>query len=87
MAKRRNRDREILEFYLLNLLLAYRPILRISGVIILAYSVVTLLVSPTMVSITLGVAIILLSLSGSYQATLYLAKVAAWVGTIRRKSD
>ena len=83
MTKRRNLDREGLEIYLLNLLLAYRPILQISGLLFLITSVVALALSPIGGSIALGVAILLVTLSYSYQATLYLAKVGAWLGTIR----
>ena len=42
MTKHRNRDREILEVYLLNLLLSYRIIFRIVGPIVLVYAIVAL---------------------------------------------
>lgn len=87
MAKRRNLDRESLEVYLLNLLLAYRPIIQISGLLFLMTSVFALSMSPAVGLIALGVAIFLLLVSFSYQATLYLAKLGAWLGTLRMEND
>ena len=83
MAKRRNIDRERLEIYLLHWLLAYRPILLIGGLFVLAYSIIALFLSPIAGCITLGLAILLLLPSHSDQVTLYLAKVGAWLGTIK----
>ncbi|KPL06212.1 hypothetical protein AMJ86_09415 [bacterium SM23_57] len=87
MAKRRNLDRESLEVYLLNLLLAYRPIIQISGLLFLMTSVFALSMSPVVGLITLGIAIFLVMVSFSYQATLYLAKLGAWLGTLRMEND
>jgi hypothetical protein len=87
MTKRRNLDREGLEVYLLNLLLAYRPLFQISGLLLFVTSVVALSFSPFVSVITLGVAICLVILSYSYQAILYLAKFGAWVGTIGKNKD
>jgi hypothetical protein len=87
MTQRRNLNRESLEVYLLNLLLAYRPMIQISGLLILISSVFALSMSPIVGLITLGVAILLVLVSCSYHATLYLAKIGAWLGTIRMNND
>ena len=84
MAKRQNIDREGLEVYLLNLLLAYGPILKICGLLFLIYAVVALQYSIIMGSITFGLAIVLILLSSSYQAALWVAKIGAWLGTLRK---
>lgn len=87
MTKRRNLDRERLEVYLAHLLLAYRPIFQTSGWVILVYSVVAFLLSPVGGSVAFGVAIFLVLLSSSYEMTVYLAKVGAWIGTLGRHDD
>ena len=86
MTKRRNLDREGLEVYLLNLLLAYRPMLQISGLLFLVFSVVALSLSPIVGSIALGMGIFLVTLTNSYQVTLYLAKLGAWLGTLGKNN-
>jgi hypothetical protein len=87
MTKRRNLDREGLEVYLLNLLLAYRPLFQISGLLLFVTSIVALSLSPIVGVITLGAAIYLVIISYSYQAILYLAKLGAWLGTIGKNKD
>jgi hypothetical protein len=87
MTKRRNLDREGLEVYLLNLLLAYRPLFQISGLLLFVTSIVALSLSPIVGVITLGAAIYLVILSYSYQAILYLAKLGTWLGTIGKNKD
>jgi hypothetical protein len=76
-----------LEVYLLNLLLAYRPILQIGGVVLLVYAVVSIAISPKVSIVVLVLAIFLLLITFSYQATLYLAKIGAWIGTLRKNND
>ena len=83
--KRRNLDREGLEVYLLNLLLAYRPLFQISGLVCLIFSVAMFSISPITGSLPFIAAVILLLISYSYQATLYLAKLGAWLGTLGKK--
>ena len=87
MAKRRNKDREKLELYFIYLLLAYRPLLRISSFLLLLYSMIGLSLYPISGCVALGVAIVLILPSYSYQGTLYLAKIFAWVGTIGKKNN
>ncbi len=85
MKKRRNLDREGLEIYLLNLLLAYRLLLQISGLILLVFAIFAFTISPVAGFITLVRAIFLVSMIYSYQATAYVAKFGAWLGTISKK--
>jgi hypothetical protein len=87
MTKRRNLDREKIELYFVYLLLAYRPILRISGLLILLYSIVVWSINSIAGFVALVVSIFLVLPSFSYQATVYLAKFGAWVWTIGKKND
>jgi uncharacterized membrane protein len=82
MKHRRNLDREGLEVYLVNLLLAYRPLFQLSGFIIFVYALVVMAFSITISIIAFVVAIFLGLVSYSYQLTLSLAKIGAWLGTI-----
>ena len=82
MPERRNLDRERLEVYFVYVLLAYRPIFRISGLLIVVYSIIVFSVSPIVGGVALGLAIFLVVPTFSFQATLYLAKFAAWTGTL-----
>ena len=82
---RRNLDREGLEVYLLNLLLAYRPLLQISGWLLLAYALLALSASLLASAIALGLATLLLITANWYPALLAAAKFGAWLGTIGRK--
>ena len=83
--KRRNFDREGMEIYLLNLLLAYQPIFLILGLFLFIYSIVALPHSVTVGAIAMTVALILAFLGYSYPMTVYLAKVGAWLGSLQKK--
>lgn len=85
MKQRRNLDREGLEVYLGNLLLAYRSIFQICGLICFVYSIAALSFSVAVGILALVVAFMLGLLSYSYPVTRYTAKVGAWLGTIRKK--
>lgn len=85
MKPRRNLDREGLEVYLLNLLLAYRPMLQISGLLLLIYAVLVLPTSHIVGGIALGAAVFLVITANWYPAIQTLAKIGAWVGTLRKK--
>ena len=87
MTKRRNLERERLEVYLLYILLANRQLFRICGLLILLYSIVALLILPESGKVTLGLAILLNIPFYSYQGTVYLAKIGAWVGTFGKKNS
>jgi hypothetical protein len=87
MTKRRQLDRERLEIYYLQLLLAFRPFIQISCLLLLVYSIPALLLSPQVGTVALGLAIFLVVITTSDQAALYLAKLGAWMGTVWKKDD
>jgi len=80
MTKRRNLDRERLEVYLLHLLLAYRPILQITGYLLLFIAIAALFSFPIFSGVSLEVAIFMIFLTTSYQATLLFAKIWGLAG-------
>ncbi len=84
MIKRRNLHKESMAVYFLHLQPAYRPIMQGIGYLLLISSGIALLFSPLLGSISLGVAIFIMLLSTSFTLTQYLAKLGAWVGTIRK---
>ncbi|MBW8010491.1 MAG: hypothetical protein FVQ83_04500 [Chloroflexi bacterium] len=82
MTKRRRSDRERLEIYLMHVLLAFRPLFRIIGFILLILALAIITFSNIMGGITLISAIFLLLLTYSYEITLDFAKFGAWIGTV-----
>ena len=87
MSKKRKLDRDGLEVYLPNLLLAYRPLLFVSGIFLLFYAIGVLSKTFMLGLATLLPPIFLLLLCFSYQVTLSTAKFGAWLLTLlSRKS-
>jgi hypothetical protein len=87
MTKRRNLDKEGLKVYPLNLLLAYHPIIQICGILFLAFSALAFTLSPAVGGITLVLALILMSMTSSYNAVVYTAKFEAWLGSLSWDKD
>ncbi|GAB4422673.1 MAG: hypothetical protein Kow002_12080 [Anaerolineales bacterium] len=86
MTKKRKLDREGLEVYLLNFLLAYRPLLFICGVFLLFYAS-GMFSKSFFGGITAVIpAFFLLLLCGSYKLTLGTARVGAWLLTLFKSS-
>ncbi len=85
MSQRKRLDREGLEIYLYNLLMLYRPLLRISAFIIFIYAFVTLNLYPLGSIVAVAVASFLFLLTFSHVLTLHIAKFGAWLGTLRTK--
>lgn len=85
MSNRKRLDREGLEIYLLNLLLAYRPLLFICGVFLLFYAIGMFISSLLGGVIALMSAMFLLLLSFSYNLSLQVARLGAWLGTRWRR--
>lgn len=85
MSQRKRLDREGLKFYLLNLLLIYRPIFQIGGIVILVYAIATISLYPFGSMIALAVAAFLFLLRFSFALTLYISKFGVWLGTTGRK--
>ncbi len=87
MSERRRLARERLEIYLLHLLLAYRPLIVIGGVLLLVYAIAALIINPVVGSAALVPAVFLLLLGYSYPVSLYTARLGAWIATLWRHKD
>ena len=87
MSNRRRLARERLEIYLVHLLLAYRRLIFIFGLLLLVYAVIFLFINSLVGFASLVPAIFLLLLSNSYPVTLYTARLGAWIGTLGRHEE
>jgi hypothetical protein len=81
MSNKRKLDRDGLEVYLLNLLLAYRPLLFVCGIFLLFYAVGVITKSFILGVATFLPPVFLLLLCFSYHLTLSTAKFGAWLLT------
>ncbi len=84
MSNRQRLRREKLEIYLVYLLMAYRPLLFIIGLLLLLYSIASLDTNPLAGFASLIPASYLLVLSSLYPVILYTARLGAWIGTLWR---
>ena len=82
MSNKRKLDREGLEVYLLNLLLAYRPLLFVCGVFLLFYAIGVITKSFIIGVATFLPPVFLLLLCFSYHLTISTAKFGAWLLTL-----
>jgi len=82
MSNRRRLARERLEIYLVHLLLAYRRLILIAGLLLAAYAVSVTLASPLAGFATAIPATFLLLLGNSYNVVVYTARLGAWIGTL-----
>lgn len=87
MSNRRRLAREQLEYYLTYLILAYRRLIFIAGVLLLIYAITTMYINPSGGIAALIPAIYLLVLSNSYNMTVYTARLGAWMGTLWKQDD
>jgi hypothetical protein len=87
MSNRRRLDRERLEYYLTYLILAYRRLIFIAGMLLLVYAVATTFMNLYGGIVALVPAIYLLLLSNSYNITVYTARLGAWIGTLWRGDE
>jgi len=87
MSNRRRLARERLEIYLVHLLLAYRQLIFIVGLLMLVYSAAILLINPLFGIISLLPALYLILLSNSYNTALYTARLVAWISTLGKQDD
>ena len=87
MSNRRRLARERLEIYLVHLLLAYRRLIFIFGLLLLVYGVIFLFINSLVGFASFVPAIFLLLLSNSYPVTLYTARLGAWIGTLGRHEE
>lgn len=87
MSNRRRLARERLEIYLVHLLLAYRRLILIVGLLLLAYAITVMITSPFAGFATLLPALYLLLLGNSYNFVVYTARLGAWIGTLWKHDD
>jgi hypothetical protein len=87
MSNRRRLARERLEIYLLYLILAYRRLILIIGLMLLVYVIAAMFAYPLVGFAALLPTIFLLLVSNSYHAALYTARLGAWIGTLWRHDD
>lgn len=87
MSNRQRLARERLEIYLVHLLLAYRPLIFIVGVLLLVYSIANLFINLMVGFASLIPALYLLLASSSYPVTLFTARLGAWIGTLWRHEE
>ena len=87
MSNRRRLARERLEIYLVHLILMYRRLILIVGMLLLAYTATTILVNQAAGFAALLPAVFLLLLSNSYNAVVYTARMGAWIGTLWRNDN
>jgi hypothetical protein len=87
MFNQRRLRRERLEIYLVHLIMAYRPLVLITGLLLLAYASLTMFKHRLLGSLILFPAIFLLLLSNSYNVVVYSARLGAWLGTLWGHED
>jgi len=87
MSNRRRLARERLEYYLVYLILAYRRLILIVGLLLLVYAIATMFINPLAGTTILLPAIFLLMLSNSFNVALYTARLGAWIGTLWRNDN
>lgn len=87
MSNRRRLARERLEIYLVHLFLAYRWLIVIVGLLLLAYAISLVLVSPLAGLATALPAIFLLLLGSSYNFVVYTARLGAWIANFGMRED
>lgn len=87
MSNRQRLARERLEIYLVHLLLAYRPLILIGGLLLLAYAILAMIARSPAGYASLVPAVFLLLLGRLYPVALYTARLGAWIGTLWRHDD
>lgn len=87
MSNRRRLARERLEIYLVHLLLAYRWLIVIVGLLLAAYAITMMIVSPLIGIAIVLPAIFMLLLGNSYNIVVYTARMSAWIITCRMRED
>jgi hypothetical protein len=87
MSNRRQLARERLEIYLVHLILMYRHLTLIVGLLLLVYAIATMFVNRIAGFAALFPATFLLLLSNSYNVTVYTARLGAWIGMLWRRDE
>ena len=87
MSNRKRLDRERLEYYLTYVILAYRRLIFITGLLLLIYAITAMSINLPGSIVMLIPAIYLLLLSNSYGMTVYTARLGAWIGILWRQDE
>ena len=87
MSNRKRLDRERLEYYLTYIILAYRRLIFITGLLLLIYAITAMSINLPGSIVTLIPAIYLLLLSNSYSMNVYTARLGAWIGILWRQDE
>ena len=87
MSNRRRLARERLEYYLVYLILLYRFLIMIVGLLLLVYALATIFVNRIAGLSALFPAIFLLLLGNSYNVVVYTARLVAWIATLWGQED
>jgi len=87
MSNRRRLACERLEIYLVHLLLMYRRLILIVGLLLLVYAIASIFFSQIAGYATLIPAVFLVLLGYSYNAVVYTARLGAWIGTLWRHDN
>ena len=87
MFNRRRLARERLEYYLVYLILAYRRLILIVGLLLIVFAIATIFLDRIAGFVALFPAIFLLLLGNSYNVVVYTARLVAWFATLWRQED
>jgi len=87
MFNRRRLARERLEYCLVYLILAYRRLILIVGLILLVYAIATIFLNRIVGFAALLPVIFLLLLGNSYNVVVYSARLVAWIATLWGQED
>lgn len=81
-SQRRRLAREKLEITLVYLMLMYRPLALVLGLLLALFAALVVRSSPAVGVISLGLAAATLLLNSSFRAVQAAARAAAWLGTL-----
>ena len=87
MSERKRLDRERLQVYYATLLIVYRPLILICGILLFVYAFLTIARSMWIGVIVGILAMGCLLLGNIYAMVDFAAKLAAWVVTVGRKEE
>jgi hypothetical protein len=87
MSNRRRLARERLEYYLVYLILAYRRLILIIGLLLLVFAIATIFLNRIIGFAALFPALFLFLLGNSYNFVVYTARLGAWIATLWRQED
>jgi len=87
MSQRKRLDRERMQVYFAHLLMAYRPLILIIGILLLVYAMIVIGISQLFGIIVGVLAVLILLLGNFYGGVVFVSKVLAWLVTVGRKEE